>query len=80
MTIGPDIKEAIVEVGTKYNIISKHAKDLAAGAALIMEFIVILFSIFTLAHAYQEYNSWVKGGGGDLDEYIRYTFNADSQN
>ena len=78
--LNTSIEATVDRIGTKYNIISKHAKDLAAGAALIMELIVLVFSIFTLAHAYQEYNSWVKGGGGDLDEYIRYTFNADSQN
>ena len=76
--LNTSIEATVDRIGTKYNIISKHAKDLAAGAGLTMEFIVIIFSIFTVAHTYQDYSSWVRDGGGDVYEYIRYTFHADS--
>ena len=61
----------------EYNIMSKHSKDLIAGASFIVQLILVIFTIFTIIHTYLYYKKWKKNNKKNLTALIKSTFSSD---
>ena len=77
--INTSVEATVDRIGLEYNIMSKHAKDLAAAATFIVILILIIFTIFTIFHTYAYYKKWRKRQQDkNILDYIKSTFNADT--
>ena len=75
--INTAVETTVDRIGLEYNLMSKHAKDLAAGATFIVILIVLIFTIFTIVHTYSYYKKWKKKNKNkkkNIFNYIKSTF------
>tara|TARA_Y100000389_G_C17404198_1_gene487126 strand:- start:911 stop:1369 length:459 start_codon:yes stop_codon:yes gene_type:complete len=78
--LNTSIEATVDRIGLKYHILSKNAKDLAAGAGLIAEIGVLITSILVIIHSYKEYKKWKNiedNNDKSLIEYIKWTYNVE---
>lgn len=74
--LNTSIESTVDRIGLKYNILSKHAKDLAAAAGLIAEIGVIITVCFMIVHTYREYKIWKDKHDDSIIDYIKWTFHV----